>query len=320
MNNFFDIDEILQPHQSVALIAHDAGAATHIASWFSGTRKDLNIYAEGPAKSIFEKVLEQETQESLDSVVNKSTLVITGTGWASDLEHRARELAMNQNKPSAAVLDHWVNYRERFEHEGSISLPGELWVADPEAAAIASSLFPMVPVRLLPNCWLERLKRKVQTIRINRNRYPQRHKPAKRLLYLLEPIRTRWIHVPNNNSEAGEIQALRYWLQELPKLIDEGFVAPAHQLETLTLRTHPSEPYGKYDSFISEYSTKWPIMLDTSTDLEESLASTDAAFGCETQALVAAMACNIPAYSTLPPWAPPCRLPHALLKHLSKRI
>ena len=33
----------------------------------------------------------------------------------------------------------------------------------------------------------------------------------------------------------------------------------------------PSEPSGKYDAFISEYSAKWPISLDSSSGLEESL-------------------------------------------------
>ena len=49
----------------------------------------------------------------------------------------------------------------------------------------------------------------------------------------------------------------------------------------------------------------------------ESLADADLAFGCETQALVAAIACDITAISTLPPTEPPslaiasCYISHA---------
>ena len=71
-----------------------------------------------------------------------SSVVITGTGWSSDLEHQARKLAFSRNIPSVAVLDHWVNYRERFKRNGTSQLPGELWVSDAEAATFG---FPNVP-------------------------------------------------------------------------------------------------------------------------------------------------------------------------------
>ena len=116
----------------------------------------------------------------------------------------------------------------------------------------------------------------------------------------------------------GEFQSLRYWVKQLPRLIEQGWVAPQHELEALVLRPHPSEPAGKYDALIAEVSASWPIQLDPAPGLAEALAWADAAFGCETQALVAAMACSLPAFSTVPPWAPPCRLPQAALHHLSR--
>ena len=57
---------------------------------------------------------------------------------------------------------------------------------------------------------------------------------------------------------------------------------------------------------------------DPRSGLAEALAWGDLAFGCETQALVAAMACDLPAFSTVPPWAPPCRLQQASLLQLSR--
>jgi len=168
----------------------------------------------------------------------------------------------------------------------------------------------------LPNHWLEGLCSTVQALRSKTNHHPRR--PAHRLLYLLEPIRVPWSKGPGGVSEAGEIQGLRYWLQQLPRLIEQGWVAPRHELEGLTLRPHPSEPVGKYDTLIAEAATSWSIQLDRAPALTEALAWADAAFGCETQALVAAMACHLPAFSTVPPWAPPCSLPQATLHHLSR--
>lgn len=311
----FDIDAQLPLRGPVALEAHDAGAASHIATWFSSSKLPLHIYAEGPARSLFQNVFSHQIEPSFTSAIDKSSVVVTGSGWASDLEHRARQLAGSKNIFNVTVLDHWTNYRPRFQREGEEILPNILWVSDEDAAALAAASFPNVPVLQLPNLWQEGVCSTVQALRRKIARQPRR--PARRLLYLLEPIRVLWLHDKASATEVGEFQGLRYWFQQLPHLIGRGYVAPPHELEGLVLRPHPSEPAGKYDALIAEYSGAWPVSLDSSPGLAEALALADAAFGCETQALVAAMACHVPAFSTVPPWAPPCRLPHASLLHLS---
>lgn len=291
-----------------------------MAAWLSPLQPQLRLCLAGPAERMFEARLGSSSGSfhSLEEVLAGAQVLISGTGWATDLEHRARRLAHQRGIPSVAVLDHWVNYRERFQRDGFEQLPDALWVADEMAAALANASFPNVPVLQLPNHWLEGLCRAVQAIRTSTAGNPPPCRPARRLLYLLEPIRVPWSHGSGSASEAGELQGLRYWLQQLPRLIEQGWVAPQHELESLALRPHPSEPLGKYDDLIAEAASTWPIQLDRASTLAESLAWADAAFGCETQALVAAMACALPAFSTLPPWAPPCRLPQVSLNHLSR--
>ena len=289
-----------------------------MAAWLTPVQPQLRLCLAGPAQQLFNARLgpAKVPTQSLERALDGAQLLISGTGWASDLEHQARRLARQRGIPSVSVLDHWLNYRERFQRNGEEVLPDQLWVADAEAAALAKAVFRNLPVIQLPNHWLEGLRSTVQALRSKTHHQP--HRPARRLLYLLEPIRVPWSQGPCFASEAGEIQGLRYWLQQLPNLINQGLVAPQHELEALALRPHPSEPAGKYDALISEFTAGWPIQLDRATDLTEALTWADAAFGCETQALVAAMACNLPAFSTVPPWAPPCRLPQATLRHLSR--
>lgn len=319
-----NVRQTFSSHDVVALVAFDAGAAAHISSWFSGSPLDLRIYAEGPAKDFFAKAFAQPIEASLASAINKSTFVVTGTGWASDLEHQARLLAHNNNISCAAVLDHWCNYRERFQWNSEEYLPDQLWVADIDAASLAEELYPNIPLFRLPNQWLDNLWSEVNAIRssssIQLSSMPSL--PAKRLLYLLEPIRQFW---PSNrciaavaSPEAGEFQALHYFLDRLPYLIEYGWVASYEDIEGLMLRPHPSEPSGKYDDFIANAGHLLPIKLDITDSLADSLAWADATFGCETQALVAAMNCGLPAFSTVPPWAPPCRLPQQALHHLNR--
>jgi hypothetical protein len=276
-----------------------------MAAWLAPHAQQLRLYLAGPAQRLFKA--EAQTH-NLEACLAKAQLLISGTGWASDLEHEARRLAKQRGLPSVAVLDHWLNYRERFQRNGEEVLPDQLWVADAEAEALARRTFPGLPVLRLNNHWLEEL---CQTVSKHRREPVQR--PARRLLYLLEPVRVNW---PHPSKEPGELQGLNYWLSQLPLLIEQGWVVPQDQLEALSLRPHPSEAPGKYSDWIRTAAEHWPVELDQAGRLAESLAWTDAAFGCETQALVAAMACELPAFSTVPPWAPPCRLPQASLHHL----
>ena len=48
--------------------------------------------------------------------------------------------AKENNKYTIAVIDHWVNYLERFSFNGS-SFPDEIWVTDEEALKLAKNLF-----------------------------------------------------------------------------------------------------------------------------------------------------------------------------------
>jgi hypothetical protein len=295
---------------SVAVCARDAGAASHLAAWLAPHRPKLRPCLEGPARSLFTTRLGPLPQYSLEACLEGACLLISGTGWSSDLEHNARALARQRGIPSVAVLDHWVNYRARFERSGEEVLPDQLWVADAEAQALAQATLPELPVLQLPNIWLTELTQGVANMRL---RAPQQ--PAQRLLYLQEPYREPWTGGPWG-QEPGEIQGLRYLLEVLPQLAEDGWIAPPEELEALVLRPHPSEPAGKYANLIEEAGLRWPLRLDKSGSLAGALAWCDAAFGCETQALVAAIKCNLPTFCTLPPWAPPCRLPHTELLRL----
>jgi len=296
---------------SVAVCAHDAGAASHIAAWLAPYQKKISLCLEGPARILFANCLVSLPRYSLASSIENAHLLISGTGWSSDLEHNARVLARQRGIPSVAVLDHWVNYRSRFNFAGQEVLPDQLWVADSEAKALAQLEFPDLPVLQLPNQWITDLSQSVASLRL----YPPKY-PARRLIYFLEPIHAHWTGGPWNDEKC-ELQGLRFWLQKLSLLSEQGWIAPLANLDKLLLRPHPSEPSGKYDSFIQEARRNWPIHLDQSSTLADSLAWADMAFGCETQALVAALSCGLPAFSTIPPWAPSCRLPQSELQHLN---
>ena len=217
---------------------------------------------------MFRKVFDSRIEDSLSAVVDTSSVVITGTGWSSDLEHQARQLAFRRNIPSVAVLDHWVNYRERFRRNGTSQLPGELWVSDAEAATLASLLFPNVPVKQLPNIWLEGLRTKVDSIRRIQKRSLQPSCPAKRLIYFLEPIRVLWNEGPviNQSRRISRPALLVKSTSTFNRPRSSGLLIRLKACySALTLRA-----LGKYDSFISEYKAFGRLALTRHRD--ESLA------------------------------------------------
>lgn len=233
----------------------------------------------------------------LAEAMNDADLLISGTGWGSDLCHRARCLARQAGIRSIAVIDHWVNYSSRFACAGEIVLPDEIWITDQYAEAIAKRTFPGIPVARLPNLYFENEVRQiVETSLTDGN-----------LLYVLEPARAEW-----GRSCPGEFQALDFFVAHLDALGLESGTA-------LRFRPHPSEDPAKYDEWLSAHRGIG-ARLDTAPRLSDSIANAKVVVGMQTFAMVIALAAGRRVVCTLPPWAPPCALPHDNLLHLKNLV
>lgn len=301
------------PAVPLAVVAHDAGAANHILAWLRGTGDHALLPSmAGPALQAWRRARGDTPQLALEQAVGAAQAVLTGTGWASDLEHEARRLARRQGKHSIAVLDHWTNYRARFERGGEQVLPDELWVSDEHALALARKLFPAIPARLQPNAYLDGL---VAEVRACADAAPVAAAAAEspapaRVLYVLEPIRQAWGELP----EPGEFAALDFFIAGLDRLE----LGP--QVE-IRLRPHPSDPPGKYDAWLARQNAIPPegatLALDSAPSLAQALAWSHVVAGCQTYAMVVALAAGRRVVSSVPPWAPPCVLPHPGILQLS---
>ena len=284
-----------------AVVCHDAGAANLvIAALLETNRRDWRAYMQGPAKKIWESAFpEVVLYDSIEQAIEGSELLFSGTGWASEVEHESRRVAKSKTLKSIAVIDHWVNYAERFIRNGEQILPDEIWVTDKHALELALGLFPEVPVLQVPNYYLEKQLRDITLL--DKACSPE-------LLYILEPIRSNW-----GRNIPGEFQALEYFISKLPQLgIPEETV--------ICLRPHPSDLEGKYKDWMKLHSNM-NIKLDDSISITESLGRAKWVAGCESYALVLALMAGRKVYCSLPPWAPLCRLPHIgliQLRELSK--
>ena len=283
--------------QPVAVVCHDAGAANIILAEMrvAPEVKYLPVM-QGPAAKLWvDEGHNTSALLSLNDALFSARSVVSGTSWGSDVEHQARLRAKPLRLPSIAVIDHWVNYPARFEREGMVALPDELWVTDRYALNLASMFFSNLPIQLLPNRYLEGEVQKIA---------PLSAATADKVLYVLEPLRFSW----PGCTQAGEFEALDYFVSNL------GNISAQKTLQ-IHLRPHPSDAADKYTDWIAA-NVQHNISLDTSPNLSEAISRVEWVAGCETAAMVVALAAGRKVLATLPPNAPKCRLPHEGLLHL----
>ena len=100
----------------VVVSAHDVGAANIIFSFIEKYKHHNYFYnLEGPAKKFFLK--KEYKNYHLDEIPDSPDFLISGTGWQTDHEHLARKHFYSKNLYVITVIDHWVNYPERFKKD-----------------------------------------------------------------------------------------------------------------------------------------------------------------------------------------------------------
>ncbi len=285
-----------------AVVCHDAGAANVI---IAAIHEELAVskasgrflpVMQGPAVRIWESSgIMPSRLLTLEEALPVARSVLSGTGWASNLEHEARRRARELGLPSASFIDHWVNYEARFERVGNVVLPDTILVGDSDALAIAARTFPGVALRQVPNLYL---RREVAAIAAAAPPVPSR------ILYVLEPLRYSW----PGASRAAEFDALDYFIANIDKL-------GSRSDWSIRLRPHPSDPAGKYETWMAKQHGM-DVGLDRSPSLAMAIGEAEWVAGCETTALVIALNAGRKVISTLPPAAPTCRLPQTGLLHL----
>ena len=119
----------LEPVQALAglarplcVAAHDAGGAEVLSSLLRRTGAlaagDVRLALAGPARAVFERKLGSVLNRSLPDALDGAGSLLGGTGWQTRFEFDAFCAARDRSIHSIAVLDHWTNYRERFERGG----------------------------------------------------------------------------------------------------------------------------------------------------------------------------------------------------------
>jgi hypothetical protein len=295
--------QIVELKSPLAIVANDAGSANLIMGWLKDfPNLNTKFCVDGPAKEIFSKTFSNFENLTINQAVEDVSVILTGTSGASNLEHIAREIAWGKGILSIGVIDHWVNYLNRFIRNHKIILPNEIWVTDYYAYNIARKYFPKEIVKLKINRYLEQL------IDCIRKKDDNLEKKTMNILYVLEPIRVKW----NNSELDSEFQALNYFIENI------DYISDLENIE-IKLRPHPSENFAKYKNWLNKNKV-YNIKFDDKNSLADLIAWSHWVVGCQTFPMVIALHSKKKVLCSLPPWAPSCKLPHKDIIKLKKLV
>lgn len=283
----------------VSIVSHDAGAAEIISSYVQKHQLDCLYSLAGPALKIFERKMGRIESLPLEDAITRSDWLLCGTSWQSDLDWRARKIARAIEKPSVTFFDHWGNYKRRFIWHGEECISDKLWVADFYAEELARREFPNLVIENKGNPYLD----SIAELAAVKDRSTC-GKTSKQILIVSDNISEAALREHGDKLYYGytEFDVIALILDHLSKSFE------CHSTE-IVLRPHPSETVEKYD-YLRENARGFSIIVRKDADLLDEILDSAIVIGCETMALVVAIAAGRRAISCTPNFGQEFVLPH----------
>ena len=297
MNALSRLRSILGPHKkNIGFVSHDSGGSNLLAYMALKMEGEINknVSAEGPSIKIWKDVFPSIEFCQSDAVIKFSDLVITGTG-NTDFEHLIRVKAKENNKYTIAVIDHWVNYLERFSFNGSSLFPDEIWVTDEEALKLAKNLFPRVKIININNDYYNFVKFQIGHKNLKSNN----------ILYVMEPLDEVW-----SSDTPGWLDAFSFFWENRDLITND-------KIGKIIIRPHPKDQINKYEILKNMYEN---IDVDEHTSIINSLMNISSVVGVESAALDLSNFCGIQTFSSMPPWGRRIKIPLKKINLISDLI
>ncbi|CAI8332431.1 MAG: Uncharacterised protein [Gammaproteobacteria bacterium] len=292
----------------IGVVGHDAGGMEIISSHIRRQGLNCGFCLEGAAVNVVARKLGTVPMLPLEALVERCEWLLCGTSFVSDLEWRAIGLARQAGKHCIVVLDHWINYRQRFSRHGQCHWPDEVWVGDETAARIAREDLPELRQTLVPNAYFLDIQDEIKA----------RSVPARapgdglNILYACEPLRDDGIALYGDERYWGytEEEALTYFLSHVHLL--------AKEINSIVVRPHPQEPSGKYDWAVTQFDL--PLICVKNKTLIEQITACDIVSGCATMAMVVGLLAGKRVVSCIPPGGKTVSLPQREIEDMSLLI
>lgn len=284
------LDKYIDRSKNTAIVCHDAGGANQISHSLSCTSiKNVGLFLKGPAIKIFnERFHPIEYSSELKGLQNYDQ-VICGTGWQTNFEWEAMNIAKKQGYELRVVLDHWTAYNKRCTRNQKTITPDEVIVVDEYAYKIAKAVYIKSCITQINDDYTQ------ETVNTISKQSSERVNTGSVVLFVGENLTTLGIDheevikkILNNN----QIQELR--------------------MERMIVRPHPSDDPQRFKNIISEFSC---LELSCSP-LTEDIAKSDVVIGYSSKAMVVALAAGKRVLSCVFDDRVKLTLPHKGIKRL----
>ena len=295
----------------IATVCHDAGGAEIVSSLLRRQNIKCKYALFGPALPIFQRKIESIANQTIVDALYDVDLLICGTSSPSTCELDAIVLAHSQGIKSIAILDHWINYRERFLLENQLITPDEIWVVDETAKQLASKALPEVNINLIENPYKEDFL-EILTVAQQRHLNNSRRENRKTILYVTEPTSE---HAERKYDDP------RYWgytEQEAVKYFFENITSIAPDVLKVIIRPHPSEVLSKY--FFALKSQGLEVLITKERELVAEIAEADIIAGCNSMAMVVGTWAKKNVFCCIPPGGRGFNLPNVGIEFVRANV
>jgi len=278
------IEKQLLKFNKIGIVCNDIGGAYFVKAFLEEFELNNFVsFCEGPAKSLFKK----NYNGSLEDFIKENDLIITGTSWSSDIEKCAIKISKDTNKTCYTVLDHWVNFKERFILNNKIIFPDVIIVFDAKAFQLAETLIYPTTTKIIKtktNLFIKNFLK--GSLKIEK-------KFNNRILFIDEPIKEHYeIKLKKDFTYLGynEFSAFTDFLKQKNQTKFRNFI--------IDIKLHPSSDINKYSDYLNDKI----LVLDPLCRLEDILSGYKFVVGLTSMALFLAknMDPNNIVYSIIP--------------------
>ena len=287
MKNFF----------ATTIVSHDAGAAEILSSYVKNTKGNYIFVLSGPAKKIFKKKIKNIIISKLDKAEMISFKLICGTSFKSKIELEAIDKFKKNKKETIAIIDHWINYKQRFFKNRKLILPNKMWVFDKYAKKLIKKIFPKVKIYLKKNFYFSDIKKNIKNKIKNKNK--------SNILYVSEPINNLKEIKMNNFKDSREYKTVKYFFDNIKYITKKNY--------NIIFRHHPNEDYKKY-KWLSDVIIN--VRFSKQKSLIKDIQNSDIVIGRQTMAMVVGLILKKKVISCIPPDEKRCMIPFKKIKEL----
>jgi hypothetical protein len=259
-----EFEELVASFSKLQVCSFDAGGGNVLAHLVHAMNLKTSFVIGGPSLAIYTALFPELPIQNSNDLHLDTDLLISSTGWQSSYEFEIMELALSRGIPVIAVLDHWVNYKERFEQNSKTISPTYLLAFDDESENRIRQEFQNPSVIRCQNFYMQKT---LQEIRKIENQHISK---LFDFVFIGEPLSRS-----SENVLWTEYDAIKYFFMVLR---NHGF-----KDAKILVKPHPSEEASKYNEYVPN-DFKY-VRIETDKELPWILALTDTVVGCHSMAL-----------------------------------